>query len=97
MSQQRKGRGKKAFHVKCQEIMGSYSVTQRKLASVVNSFIAPLPNASTETALTVAFGSNFPARIDYSQENSQTSKQRGNRTVVSHGKCRIMPFTRSVS
>lgn len=42
---------------------------------------------------TVAFVSNFPARIDYSQEHSQTSKRTGNRTVASHGKCRIMWFT----
>lgn len=59
-----KEKKKKAFHVNCQEIMGSYSVTQRKLAHLVNSLIAQLPNASTETVLTAGFGSNFPARID---------------------------------
>lgn len=31
--------------------MASYSVTQRKLGNLVNSFTAPLPNASTETVL----------------------------------------------
>jgi len=49
--------------------MGSYSVTQRKLANLVNSFIALLPNASTEPVLTAAFGGSFPARIGYSWED----------------------------